>query len=142
MHKHLKAAARLAHDHEFDAGLEYYLCAIIVKGGNVLSVGYNKKATNSFVEYFADLARGKRDYCMSTHAEQDAILQARSKIDLSGTKMYVVRIKPSGGLGLAKPCIICEQAIYNYGISRVYYSIGTEEYGVLKVTDPAGKINV
>jgi len=139
MHKHLKTAAKLAYDHEFDEGLEYFLCAIIVKGGNILSVGFNKKSTNAFVEHFADMARGKRDYCLSTHAEQDAILQARSKIDLRGTKMYVVRIKPSGGLGTAKPCIICEHVLFSYGISRVYYSINTEEYGVLKVTDPASK---
>jgi len=62
MHKHLKTAAKLAYDHEFDEGLEYFLCAIIVKGGNILSVGFNKKSTNAFVEHFADMARGKRDY--------------------------------------------------------------------------------
>ncbi len=136
MHKHLKTAKKLALEHEFDEALEYYLCAIIIKGGRILSIGYNKKATNGFVEHFADIARGKRNYCMSTHAEQDAILQARSKIDLRRTKMYVVRIKADGSLGMARPCPICQYVLYSYGIQRVIYSINNKEYGTLKVTNP------
>lgn len=139
MLKYLKTAEKLALDHEFDEALEYYLCAIIVKGGNILSIGYNKKSTNGFVEHFADLVRGERDYCLSTHAEMDAVLKARGKHDLRGTKLYVVRIKPSGGMGMAKPCEICQHVMYNYGISRAYYSIDDEEYGVMKVKNPAKK---
>jgi len=142
MLKHLKTAERFAREHEYDEGLEYYLCALIVKGGNILSVGFNKKSTNGFVEHFADVARGQRDYCLSTHAEMDSVLQARSKIVLTGTKLYVVRIKPSGGLGMAKPCEICEHVLYNYGIRRAYYSIDDDEYGVIKISNPAKKFSV
>lgn len=137
MLKHLKTAQKLAQEHEYDEGLEYFLCAVIVKGGNILSIGYNKKSTNGFVEHFADVARGQRDYCLSTHAEMDAVLAARAKIDLRGTKIYVVRIKASGGLGMARPCFICQHMLYNYGIRRAYYSIDDDEYGVMKVDNPA-----
>lgn len=137
MLKHLKTAQKHALEHEYDEGLEYFLCALIVKGGNILSIGFNKKSTNGFVEHFADVARGQRDYCLSTHAEMDAVLSARAKIDLRGTKIYVVRIKVSGGLGMAKPCEICEHVLYNYGIRRAYYSIDDDEYGVMKVVNPA-----
>lgn len=135
--KYLKLAEKLSLEYEYDDGLEYYLCAIIVKGGNVLSIGYNKKSTNGFVEHYADVARGIRDYCMSTHAEMDAVLKARGKHDLRGTKMYVVRTKPSGGVGMAKPCEICQHILYNYGIKRAYYTIADNEYGVLRVVNPA-----
>jgi len=137
MLKYLKSAEKLALEHEYDELLGYYLCALIVKGGNILSVGFNKKSTNGFVEHFADLVRGERDYCLSTHAEMDAVLRARGKLDLRGTKIYVVRIKPSGGLGMAKPCEICEHVLFNYGIRRAYYSINDNEYGVMKVVNPA-----
>jgi len=125
-------AEKYALDHKFDEGLEYFLCAVIVRGGSVVSVGFNKKPTNTFVEHYADIARGKRDYCMSTHAELDAICKARAKVDLRGTKLFVTRIKPSGGMGMARPCEICMGALENYGIKRVYYSIEDNEYGVLK----------
>jgi deoxycytidylate deaminase len=134
MQKYIKMAEKYALDHKFDEGLEYFLCALIVRGGSIISVGFNKKPTNTFVEHYADVARGKRDYCMSTHAELDAICKARAKVDLRGTKLYVTRIKPSGGMGMARPCEICMGALENYGIKRVYYSIENNEYGVLKVT--------
>ena len=137
MHKYIKMAEKYALDHSFDPELEYFLCALIVRGGSVISVGYNKKPTNTFVEHYADVARGKRDYCMSTHAELDAICRARAKTDLRGTKLFVTRIKPSGGMGIAKPCPICQHVLYNYGISKAYYSIDDQSYGVMKVTNPA-----
>lgn len=139
MLKYLKIAEKFALEHDYDDPLEYYLCAVIVRGGGIVSVGYNKKSTNGFVEHFADLVRGERDYCLSTHAEMDAVLKARGKTDLRGCKLYVVRIKPSGGLGMAKPCEICQHIMYNYGIRRAYYSIDDEEYGVMKVVNPAKK---
>jgi len=139
MHKHLRKAEKLALEHEFDKGLEFFLCAIIVKGGKILSTGFNKKATNAFVEHFADRARGHRDYCMSTHAEQDAVLRARGKIDLRGSKIFVARIKTSGGMGMARPCSMCEHVLYNYGISKAYYSISDTEFGEMKILNPARK---
>lgn len=135
MHKHLQKAEKLALEHEFDEGLEYFLCAILVKGGKILSTGFNKKATNAFVEHFADRARGQRDYCMSTHAEQDAVLRARGKIDLRGAKVFVVRIKVSGGLGMARPCSICYGVLQSYGIGRAYYSIDDQYCGILQIDE-------
>lgn len=139
MLKYISIAEKFALEHEYDDPLEYHLCAVIVRGGSVISVGYNRKSTNGFVEHFADLVRGERDYCLSTHAEMDSVLRARGKTDLRGTKIYVARIKASGGLGMAKPCEICQHILYNYGIRRAYYSISDTEYGVLKITNPAKK---
>lgn len=134
--KYLKLAEKLSLEYEYDDELEYYLCAIIIKGGNVLSIGHNKKATNGFVEHYADVARGIRDYCMSTHAELDAIHNGRSKSDLRGAKIYVVRILPSGGVGMARPCPICQCALHNYGIRKAYYTISDIEYGVMRIVNP------
>ncbi len=131
--RYLKLAEKLSLEYNYDDGLEYFLCAVIARGGNVLSVGYNKKSTNAFVEHYADVARGVRDYCMSTHAEMSAVLSARGKHDLTGTKLYVVRTKPSGGLGMARPCPICYRVLQSYGIKKAYYSISDEEYGVMKI---------
>ena len=136
MHKFLNMAKQNAFAFDYDPYLEYHLCAIIVKGGKVLSVGYNKQATNSFVEHFTDRVRGMRDYCLSTHAEMDAVLKARSKTDLRGSKIYVARVRRNGELGMARPCSICQTVLHSYGVKRAYYTISDNEYGVMHVKNP------
>jgi deoxycytidylate deaminase len=136
MSKYLKLATKLAMEYDFDPTMEYFHCAVIVRGGNVVSIGFNKRATNSFVEYCADMARHTgRDYCMSTHAELDAICKVRAKTDLRGGKIYVVRRKPSGGVGMSRPCPICQYALRSYGLKKAFYSINDNEYGVLNLTN-------
>jgi deoxycytidylate deaminase len=135
MHKYLLLAKSFGDQHTFDEYLEHHVCAIIVKGGRVLSVGYNKSGTNAFVRYYQKIA--KHEYCETTHAEQDAILKVRSKTDLRGSKIFVVRLRssnsPLGELGLARPCPICEEVLKSYGIKRAYYSISDNEFGVLSL---------
>lgn len=139
MHKHLKAAIKLAKAHDYDEGLEYHLCAMIVRGGNIISVGFNKHNTNGFVEHYADQVKGSgRNYCLSTHAEADSILKARKKTDLNGCKIFVIRLRPSGAkeeVGLARPCKICENILYAYGIKRAYYTIDDYNYGVMRIIE-------
>jgi len=139
VHKYLQRAIKNAHDHDFtDLTMDFKLCAIIAKGGVVLSVGFNKAQTNGFVEHYTDQIKGDRDYNMTTHAEMDAVLSARSKTDLRGSKIYVARIRPPGNLdgksiGMAKPCEICQNVLWAYGIKRAYYTIDDNNYGIMKV---------
>lgn len=142
MNRFFRIALQNAQAHDYE-DLEYHLCAVIVRGGSVVSVGFNKRNSNAFVEHYTDLARGQRDWCMSTHAEMDAVLQARSKIDLTGAKIFVIRkhqdIEKHGYFALAKPCEICQHVLYNYGISRAIYTIDDNNHGVMKITNPALK---
>jgi len=137
MHKYLKIATKYAQGHVYDDFLEYHLCAVIARGGNIVSVGFNKRNTNSFVEHYTDKIRGPgRDYSLSTHAEMDAVVIGRSKTDLRGCKIFVARIRKPGGasvVGLARPCEICENILYAYGIRRAYYTIDDNNYGVMRV---------
>lgn len=138
MHKFLEMARKYAEDHEYDTGLEYHLCAILVRGGSVLSVGYNKRGTNAFVEHYGDLSKGERDWCLSTHAEMDAVLKARDKTDLRGCKIFVARRrKIDGASANARPCEICRHVLYNYGIRRAFYTISQDEFGQMKIVNPA-----
>jgi deoxycytidylate deaminase len=137
MHKYLKIATKNALAYEYDDHLEYHLCAVIARGGNIMSIGYNKRNTNGFVEHYTDKVRGTgRSYSLSTHAEMDAVAQARSKSDLRGCKIYVARIrKPDqkSVVGLARPCSICQNILHAYGIRRAYYTIDDDNYGVMRV---------
>ena len=72
MHKYLKMATSYADNHNYHHNIDYYLSAVIIKGGKPISIGYNKHNTNSFVEHYANIARGAgRDFCLSTYAEMD-----------------------------------------------------------------------
>ena len=138
MHKFIRLAEQHVHDHCYNDKQDFRLAAIIVRGGNIVSVGYNKHNTNSFVEHYTDLARGKRSYCLSTHAEMDAVLKGREKTDLRGCKIFVSRIRNDNNcLGMARPCTICQHVLFNYGIKRAYYSIDSNTYGIMKIDNPA-----
>lgn len=141
MQKYLQTALRCADAHEYDAHIDYHLCAAIVRGGSIISVGYNRKTTNAFVEHYTDLVRGTgRGYSLSTHAEMDAVIQARDKTDLTGCKIFVARRcgHMFTNVGLARPCEICFSVLQAYGISKAYYTINDNEFGVMKIT-PTGK---
>jgi deoxycytidylate deaminase len=63
------------------------------------------------------------------HAEVDALLC--SSCDLHGAVAYVARIRPTG-IGIARPCEHCRQALMERGIRRVWWTldytgIGCEE---------------
>lgn len=124
-----------ANEKDYGDLIDYHLCAIIVRGGSVISVGFNKHNTNAFVEHYADIARGRgRDFCLSTHAEQDAILKARNKVDLRGCKIFVARrLRLNGKPGMARPCPICENALNSYGIRKAYYTINEHQFGKMLI---------
>ena len=135
MHRYLRLAMQYANEKDYGNQIDYHLCAIIVRGGSVISVGYNKHNTNAFVEHYADIARGRgRDFCLSTHAEQDAILKARNKVDLRGCKIFVARrLRLNGKPGMARPCPICENALNSYGIRKAYYTINEHQFGKMLI---------
>lgn len=133
MHKFLKLAYELAKAHPFDPTLEYNLCAVIVRGGKVLSVGYNSRGWNGLTEHYKI-----KDHTCTIHAEVDAIMGQRRKIRFEGAKVYVVRIKSDGTVGNAKPCEMCQHVLFNYGFKKAYYT--TEEFpfiGCIRVKNPA-----
>lgn len=82
-------------------------CVIVCKRGRIISEGYNYMWRN-----------------MSIHAEIDALSKLKKR-DLSTCSMYVVRIgtdKMGNPLKYSRPCEKCTEAIYKYGIGKVFYS--------------------
>lgn len=133
MNRYFEFARQSAMAHNYDESMDYRLCAVIVSGGRILSVGFNKRLKNSFVLHFQ---KGVRDHCQAMHAEQDAIHRVRKKIDLTGAKIYVVRLggsKDASHLAMSRPCPMCENVLYRYGITRAFYSIDEDHFGEMKI---------
>lgn len=138
MHKFLQKALKLIDQHEYDAKIEFRLCAIIVRGGSIISIGYNDyDKVNGFVRHYTDKVRAEiksNRNCHSAHAEMVAVNQARAKTDLRGCKVFVARRSPTGS-AMSRPCPICQKVLYEYGIKTAYYTINENEYGVMKIVD-------
>ena len=136
MHKHLISALNLAANNAYDKHLVFNLCAVIVGGGSIISVGYNKSNTNGFVEHYTDKILGKRDYALSSHAEMDSIAKVRSKTNLVGCKVFVARRSKEGNNPvMARPCPICQAMLRAYGIKRAFYTIDSNRYGIMNLAN-------
>ena len=102
--------------------------ALLVKGGRILSVGFNKRKKNKFIDIHA------RHPGCTTHAECAAILKVRKKIDLTGCKIYVARLKKNDHtLGNSKPCEMCQEIIKKHGIKKVYYTVESNKFDIMWV---------
>lgn len=136
MNRHIDMALSFSRSHTHDPSLAAFVTAVIISGGRVLSVGYNSRATSGLQERYKT-----NPFCNSIHAEVDAILNVRRKIDLTGSKIIVVRRLKSDSpdkpnIAMAKPCLMCQAVLYSYGIRKAIYTIKNNEYGVMKITDP------
>lgn len=121
MNRFLEMAKRFALAHDYKDNLEYELCAIVVRGGKAISVGFNKRNNSGLMRHYAI-----RDH-QTIHAEVDAILQIRKKIDLTGCKIFVCRVRKNGEVGLARPCGTCQAVLKAYGIKVMHYTTNSGE---------------
>jgi deoxycytidylate deaminase len=106
----IRIASREARKSPFQ---RHKLGAVIVKGGRVLSTGYNE------VRYTRELRNA------TLHAEEAAILKllkAKRLADLAGAELFVSRVKPSGNTGLSRCCDRCLSLIRSVGIDTVHYT--------------------
>jgi len=128
MHKFFKLAYEQAKAHPYVPSLEYNLCAVIVRGGKVLSIGFNRRGWNGLSEFYK-----AQDHACTIHAEIDAIVSKRKKIRFEGAKVYVARVRADGTVGNARPCPMCQAVLTAYGIKKALYTLSSVEYGVIKL---------
>ena len=88
--------------------------AVIVKGGSIISTGYNKHRNRAELIDVEDLPNG-----VTVHAEVDALKKTKNP---SGCTIYVVRIDRKGHIQMSKPCYNCWQVLTNSGIERIKYT--------------------
>lgn len=88
---------------------------MIVKGGNVLSLGINKMRNHPSIIQEEII----KDAC-HVHAEIDAIKKVKGQ--LRGATIYVARVNPFGNGVMSRPCNRCYSAITNAGITKIVYT--------------------
>jgi deoxycytidylate deaminase len=101
---------------EFSDHHQHKIGAAIVKGGKILSTGFNKLKTHTLSPH----------PFKSCHAEFMAI-KYLDKEALEGTTIYVFRKNKKGEIVNSKPCPSCYKLITDSGIKQIYY---THETGI------------
>ena len=129
-----KIALRALNDAERDTRLSAWLGVAIVKGSIVIGTGTNRFGENSYVRM---MWPKHRTSCRSVHAEINAIFKVRRKIDLRGSRMYIVRKTCTGEMKMARPCGMCMDALSSYGFAEVAYTMDDGSWKVERVPAPA-----
>lgn len=114
-------AAKIAKKSTFQ---RHRLGAVIVKGGRVLSTGFNQHRPSAKLG------------TPTLHAEAAAILKLlnqRRLHDLTGADLYVTRFTAGGAVGISKPCRACTELIRSAGIRNVYYTTDADTTIKMKV---------
>ena len=96
------------------------------KRGRLISVGTNSYTkTHTIQSYYAKKAG--LDVKEYLHSEIQALIRAGDK---QVYKLVVERYNADGQPALAKPCVVCQEAIKAYGVKKVCYTTpdGIKEY--------------
>lgn len=104
---------------------QHQIGCIIVKGGNILSRGFNQ------VRY-SKRGCSFTNYPESLHAER-AATRNLSREALRGSTVFVYRRGKEGSGRNAKPCRFCEDLLRFVGIKTCYYSDETSPTGYSKI---------
>lgn len=91
--------------------------AVIVRGGSVLSVGFNKWR-NKPISGVSPLPKQELK-TMTVHAEIDALSRVS---DASGAIVYVARINKRGQACFSRPCDDCYAALKDAGVKRIVFT--------------------
>lgn len=100
---------------------------ILVKGGSVISTATNCSKRTRLVDYYY------KEEHYGLHAEARCVAKVRRKIDLNGSKAFVIRLDKNGNITTSKPCNNCQKLLYNYGIKKVFYTINNNTYACMKL---------
>lgn len=103
----IELAKKIARNSTFN----YRIGAVLTKGGRILNTGFNKVGHKSAWKDFS-----------SVHAEEAA---CNLPISLTGSTLYIARIKKDNSTGLAKPCINCMAMLKSLGIKKIVYTTDT-----------------
>jgi len=98
--------------------VEYKMAAIVVKGGRVINVGYNRMSPG--FQKAKEYAYINHNMHRGIHAELDAILNLPAEI-LKDATIYVSGITKGGHLVKSKPCEACQRVLHRYGVKTVIY---------------------
>ncbi len=114
--KFARVALDLAREASYD--VHYSLCALIVLKNRIRSIGYNQPKTHPM---------SIDTKMQQIHAEMDALIRCHDNVDITKAYMIVVRLRPSGNPGMAKPCVVCQSILKKVGLRHIFYTVASSD---------------
>lgn len=105
----------------------FRLGAVLAHKRYIVGRGINASKTHTKIA-----AEKKSKIYTLMHAEIAAILDTEPA-HLIHADLYVARLKKDGERAMARPCEMCMEVIKKHGVNRVFYTIGDNEWGAIKV---------
>ena len=100
--------------------------AVIVKGGKILSIGFNNMRSHPMAMKPLNVLKNKKEIdeldLRTIHAEMDAIRKIKDKSLLSSCEIWIYSEDKKGNLRISKPCELCLYYINLYNIKNIYYT--------------------
>lgn len=132
-HRFYRMVYEMVKKHPFAKRLSALHGSVLVRGGNILSIGINNPGQCSLSNSYAYHSG------YTKHSELTAIkvatLSLRKNADLSGCTMYNLRLDKHGEVRLSAPCIGCQQLLIDVGIKKCYFSMEGSTLGCWKASD-------
>ena len=122
--RYLRLALKQIDGNDYSDSILHRHVAVVVKGGNVLSIGRNRYKTHPGA---VGTNPDGGQYCRSIHAEMDAINRVKDKEKLQGATIYVARKGRNEKPGMSCPCKMCQRAISEAGIRKAVF---TADFGI------------
>lgn len=97
---------------------QHRMGAVVVKGGRILSTGYNQLRPSKLIG------------TNTLHAEAHAVLKLLKDNrlhDLAGSDCHVTRFTRGGRVGMARPCSHCMDLLRSTGVRRVFFTTDNDE---------------
>lgn len=110
----LKVALRCPYENRYRLG------CVIVQRGVPVSIGWNNEHKTH--------PRASKYNFQRLHAELSALIGVEHSL-LHRATAYVARPRKISRTGLARPCPLCEQELFQSGISRIYYTTNNDDIG-------------
>lgn len=115
-HRYYRKLIRAIEEHSHKDEMGFLHSSLIVRGGNILSIGINLPSQNGFCRTYTEHNQTQ------IHSEFSAINQIRRKVNVRGATMYNCRMNRHGMIRMSKPCPSCEKMLRNYGLKKVVYT--------------------
>lgn len=92
----------------------------VARVGSSIFVGWSSKKTSP--KYHRIYPSG--DVKCSRHAEMHVLNKLPKSVKKSRVELFVFRVRPGGGLGMARPCIFCQSLLKKSGIKphNIWYT--------------------
>ena len=98
--------------------------SFLIYHNKIVSFGINSDKTSPIQNKYRMLTHKKdiRNFWDKEHSEVSCLKKADNSISFNRCELVTISKRRNGDFRLARPCVVCMEAIKDYGVHDLYYS--------------------